>query len=71
MEDEHYKVVFQCANNASVCISEISNEVNQLIKDGWEPIGGLSFMHDNSNVKYMSQTMIKKLKSSKYPHQFQ
>lgn len=49
-----YKVVFGGPGK------EIINLVNDMIKDGWEPQGGISVIQDSALGPIMFQAMVKK-----------
>lgn len=52
-----YKIVFAKGWMPDIAIKELEKVVNEMIKEGWEPIGGVVVISFNENVY---QAMIKR-----------
>ncbi len=52
-----YKVINSSAWTVDAAVKSLEKKVNNLIKEGWEPIGGIVVVAFNDNVY---QTLIKR-----------
>ncbi len=53
-----YKIVYYSANDFISAKFRLENDVVELIKDGWKPLGGATIAEHSGSI-YVSQTMIR------------
>jgi hypothetical protein len=62
MQIQGYSVVSSRMNHDSECIVEFMKDVNAMIDDGYEPVGGIAIRIGTQSGAYFVQSMIKRYK---------
>ena len=57
-----YKVIYSKDRQFNTCLENIEHQVNELLREGWKPIGGVSILNTECGYPHMyviSQAVIK------------